>query len=201
MWIRFWAFHQDLLTLLLLDDLRVMFPVVILRKHHQVRSSSQSLVAIIIFILQIGNPSNISAYPAPHRARCNSILHLFGSWLFEAALLGSDAPGYLKPNVSENRLASPLLTDRSRASSVSVTSEASIPPNRPRSATVVEVPDVSNVLPVEAYDNGRAEALGALCRIFCAKKTDEDILPQYLARFYVVLNQALKMREVFIFLI
>ena len=63
------------------------------------------------------------------------------------------------------------------------------------------MPDVSNVLPVEAYDNGRAEALGALCRIFCAKKTDEDILPQYLARFYVVLNQALKMREVFIFLI
>ena len=64
------------------------------------------------------------------------------------------------------------------------------------SATVVEMPDVSNVIPIEAYENGRAEALGALCRIFCAKKTDEDILPLYLARFYVIINQALKVKEV-----
>ncbi len=70
------------------------------------------------------------------------------------------------------------------------------------SATVVEAVDATplgagaGVVSAEAYDNGRAEALGALCRIFCAKKTDEDILPQYLARFYVVLHQALRIREV-----
>ena len=33
------------------------------------------------------------------------------------------------------------------------------------------------------FESGRAEALGALCRILCAKKTGEEILPSYLARF------------------
>jgi hypothetical protein len=32
------------------------------------------------------------------------------------------------------------------------------------------------------FESGRAEALGALCRIFCAKRTGEEILPVYLAR-------------------
>lgn len=37
------------------------------------------------------------------------------------------------------------------------------------------------------FQSGRAEALGALCRIFCAKKTGEEILPTYLARFLLQL--------------
>ena len=28
---------------------------------------------------------------APGRAKCNSVLHLFGAWLFEAALVGTSA--------------------------------------------------------------------------------------------------------------
>ncbi len=32
------------------------------------------------------------------------------------------------------------------------------------------------------YESGRAEACGTLCRIFCSKKTGEDILPVYLSR-------------------
>lgn len=32
------------------------------------------------------------------------------------------------------------------------------------------------------YESGRAEACGTLCRIFCSKKTGEDILPAYLSR-------------------
>ena len=27
---------------------------------------------------------------APGRAKCNSVLHLFGAWLFEAALVGTN---------------------------------------------------------------------------------------------------------------
>ena len=42
------------------------------------------------------------------------------------------------------------------------------------------------------FESGRAEALGALCRIFCAKKTGEEILPSYLARFYMAVQQGLK---------
>lgn len=32
------------------------------------------------------------------------------------------------------------------------------------------------------YEAGRAEACGTLCRIFCSKKTGEEILPVYLSR-------------------
>lgn len=44
----------------------------------------------------------------------------------------------------------------------------------------------------DKYQVGRAEALGALCRIFGAKKTGEEILPIYLARFYMCLQLGLK---------
>ncbi len=43
---------------------------------------------------------------------------------------------------------------------------------------------------------GRAEAVGALCRIFCAKKTGEEILPIYLSRFYMIIQQNLRVKEV-----
>lgn len=45
------------------------------------------------------------------------------------------------------------------------------------------------------YEAGRAEALGALCRIFAAKKTAEEVLPVYLARLYVSLNLGLQVGE------
>lgn len=48
---------------------------------------------------------------------------------------------------------------------------------------------------IDKYESGRAEAIGALCRIFCAKKTGEEILPVYLARFYMALQQGLKIPE------
>lgn len=37
-------------------------------------------------------------------------------------------------------------------------------------------------LTIDKYESGKAEAIGALCRIFCAKKSNEEILPVYLAR-------------------
>lgn len=133
----------------------------------------------------------------PYRSRCNSLLHLFGSWLFEAALLDCDGRHDIRGNLNDTKQSSPLITDRSRASSVSVTSETPMYSNRPRSATVIEFLDFpAPSLQPSGYENGQAEALGALCRIFSSKKADEDILPQYLARFYVVLHHGLKMKEV-----
>ena len=41
------------------------------------------------------------------------------------------------------------------------------------------------------YEAGRAEALGALCRIICAKKTKEDIQALYLSRFYLTMYYGL----------
>lgn len=50
-------------------------------------------------------------------------------------------------------------------------------------------------LTIDKYESGKAEAIGALCRIFCAKKSNEEILPVYLARFYMALQQGLKTSE------
>ena len=52
--------------------------------------------------------------------------------------------------------------------------------------------DLPPSLTQDKFQTGRAEAIGALCRIFCAKKTGEEILPSYLARFYIAVQQGLK---------
>ena len=46
------------------------------------------------------------------------------------------------------------------------------------------------------YQAGRAEAAGALCRIFCSHKTGETILPVYLSRFYIAMYYGLQVGEV-----
>lgn len=56
--------------------------------------------------------------------------------------------------------------------------------------------EAPSCLSIERYQAGRAEAIGALCRIFCAKKTGEEILPVYYARFYLTLQQCFKQVEV-----
>lgn len=58
------------------------------------------------------------------------------------------------------------------------------------------------------YESGRAEACGTLCRIFCSKKTGEDILPAYLSRYWFTFwivqifcyISLLRMKEFFSFL-
>lgn len=55
--------------------------------------------------------------------------------------------------------------------------------------------EMPNGLTIDKYESGKAESIGALCRIFCAKKTSEEILPVYLARFYMALQQGLKVTE------
>ena len=40
---------------------------------------------------------------APGRPKCNSIFHLFGEWLFEAAFIGTDLP-QRKFHVCKNKI-------------------------------------------------------------------------------------------------
>lgn len=75
----------------------------------------------------------------------------------------------------------------SRKSSLSSTSQPS---------SLSEESEMIETASMDKYIAGRAEALGALCRIFTAKKTGEEILPVYLARFYVSLRQGLQIPEV-----
>lgn len=58
-----------------------------------------------------------------------------------------------------------------------------------------EPTDMPAGLSIDKYESGRAEAIGALCRIFCAKKTGEEILSVYLARFYTALHQGLNISD------
>uniref|UniRef100_A0A182UUU6 Ral GTPase-activating protein subunit alpha/beta N-terminal domain-containing protein n=1 Tax=Anopheles merus TaxID=30066 RepID=A0A182UUU6_ANOME len=124
-------------------------------------------------------------YPlAANRPRCNSILHLFGEWLFDAAHIGGDTwmQNTKKRAAEAKRRPSSMIMDNRKGS-------LSQPPS------LSEVNDVSPGLTIDKYESGKAEALGALCRIFCAKKTGEEILPVYLARFYMALHQGLKTND------
>lgn len=96
-----------------------------------------------------------------NRPNVNSILHLFGGWLFEAAFIGNED----------------LLPATNSSSKSQDNSEKSL--------------DVPAALSRGKFELGKAEALGALCRIFCHKKTNEDISPLYLARFYLALQKGL----------
>lgn len=59
-------------------------------------------------------------------------------------------------------------------------------------AALPESIDIPNAITIDKYYQGRAEAIATLCRIFCSKKTGEDILPAYLARFYIAVRKGLK---------
>ncbi|KAL0278957.1 UNVERIFIED_CONTAM: hypothetical protein PYX00_000621 [Menopon gallinae] len=117
---------------------------------------------------------------APNRPKCNSILHLFGDWLFEAVNIGYE---YKMTGLS-----------KSGASSLAENRKSSIS-NSSQPASLSEESDIPDVISLDKYDAGRAEAFGALCRIFSAKKTGEEILPLYMSRFYISIHHGLQIPE------
>ncbi|CAG9856330.1 unnamed protein product [Phyllotreta striolata] len=114
---------------------------------------------------------------APGRTKCNTILHLFGEWLFEAAFIGAELP---QKHTSDSK----------RPNSIVMDSKTSLNFSQPGSMT--DSTEVPLHLTIDKYESGKAEALGTLCRIMCAKKTAEEILPVYLGRFYLAILQGLK---------
>lgn len=88
-----------------------------------------------------------------------------------------------------------------QASEASRRPSSMIMDNRKGSLSISQPPslnestDLPSFLKIDNFESGRAEAIGALCRVFCAKKTSEEILPVYLARFYIALQQGLKVSE------
>ncbi|XP_041953409.1 ral GTPase-activating protein subunit beta-like isoform X2 [Alosa sapidissima] len=124
--------------------------------------------------------------PAPSRPKVNSILDLFGQWLFDAALVHCKLQRGLIHDPSRTAVVSGVgLELRRKGSQLSALSEDSLVSNPLFDAH--DLPD--------SYEAGRAEACGALCRVFCSKRTGEDILPVYLSRFYMVLIQGLQVTE------
>ncbi|KPJ14465.1 Ral GTPase-activating protein subunit beta [Papilio machaon] len=98
----------------------------------------------------------------PLRPKVNSIFHLFGEWLFEAALIGT-TPNY---NTNQPR------------------SEGTPPPP--------SLSDATYRLNMMSYQPGRAVALGTLCRVICSKQCREEVVAPYLARTYAALQRGLR---------
>ena len=67
--------------------------------------------------------------------------------------------------------------------------------SQPAHSSLTDLADLPLNLTIDKYESGRAEALGTLCRIMCSKKTGEEILPVYLARFYLAIQQGLKIHN------
>ncbi|XP_043351486.1 ral GTPase-activating protein subunit beta isoform X9 [Dermochelys coriacea] len=121
--------------------------------------------------------------PAPRRPKVNSILNLFGSWLFDAAFVHCKLHNGINRDSSMTAIATQASMEfRRKGSQMSTDTMTS---NSTFDAS--EFPD--------NYEAGRAEACGTLCRIFCSKKTGEDILPAYLSRFYMLLIQGLQIAD------
>ncbi|XP_036357187.1 ral GTPase-activating protein subunit beta isoform X7 [Octopus sinensis] len=111
---------------------------------------------------------------APNRPQCNSILNLFGAWLFEAALAGVMLHSCHSETAQKQ--------DR-RTNSLSESRHSSL---------AVDYCSDKNRIADNTYECGRAEACGTLCRIFCAHRTGEEILPVYYARFYITMYYGLQ---------
>ncbi|XP_032074706.1 ral GTPase-activating protein subunit beta isoform X2 [Thamnophis elegans] len=121
--------------------------------------------------------------PAPHRPKVNSILNLFGSWLFDAAFVHCKLHNGINRDSSMTAIATQANMEfRRKGSQMSTETVASNP--------MFDAGEFS-----DNYESGRAEACGTLCRIFCSKKTGEDILPAYLSRFYMLLIQGLQIAD------
>ncbi|KAM9296042.1 ral GTPase-activating protein subunit beta [Gastrophryne carolinensis] len=121
--------------------------------------------------------------PAPTRPKVNSILNLFGSWLLDAALVHSRLQNGVNRDSNMTALATQANVELRRKGSQMSTDTMG-------SGTMLD----ANEFP-DNYEAGRAEACGTLCRIFCSKKTREEILCAYLSRFYMVLVQGLQIGD------
>ncbi|XP_068601913.1 ral GTPase-activating protein subunit beta-like [Brachionichthys hirsutus] len=133
--------------------------------------------------------------PAPARPKVNSILDLFGQWLFDAALVHCKLHSGLSRDSSMTASFIQILLSYKSSIATQVGLELRRKGSQMSTDSMVSNPMFdANEFP-ESYEAGRAEACGTVCRIFCSKKTGEAILPVYLSRFYMVLIQGLQISD------
>uniref|UniRef100_A0A8C2BHE7 Ral GTPase-activating protein subunit beta n=1 Tax=Cyprinus carpio TaxID=7962 RepID=A0A8C2BHE7_CYPCA len=133
--------------------------------------------------------------PAPTRPKVNSVLNLFGQWLFDAALVHCKLHSSLSRDSSMTATFFQILLSYKSSLATQAGVELRRKGSQMSTDTMVSNPMFdANEFP-DNYESGRAEACGTLCRIFCSKKTGEDILPVYLSRFYMVLIQGLQISD------
>ncbi|XP_047737392.1 ral GTPase-activating protein subunit beta [Hyalella azteca] len=153
----------------------------------------------------IGGEEDGSRGAVAGKAKVNSVLHLFGPWLFEAALIGTD----LSPSPAPHTKSETASSVSGVLSAGGPTSTAGAGGRRPTSVyslggdhrkSVVETSTFHTAAPGERlavltpadFEAGRAEALAALCRIVSSVTTGEEVLPVYLSRFFIAVREGLR---------
>ncbi|CAG2112200.1 unnamed protein product, partial [Medioppia subpectinata] len=134
---------------------------------------------------------------APTRPKSTSILDILGDWLFQAALYGSDLKEKHEMIRSSSNQSFTQLNELQR---------------KPSAASDRILIETLPLLSAESFEAGQAEAIGALCRLFCFKKADEEIstmlskqphppsvqkVKNYLTRFHLALQFGLSLKEPF----
>ena len=108
-----------------------------------------------------------SILPIAMRTSANTLLHIFGAWLFEACVwkyneslsIFNTNSYYDDSSTSPSQVAMKVFESQSQCS--------------------------------KKFETGRAEAFSALCKIFCRQPCRTSIKPEYLARFYASIIRGL----------
>ena len=115
----------------------------------------------------VANPLPTITYPSlpeyvlpSTRPKSTSILDILGDWLFQSALFGSDFKEQLESHEMSRSNSSQSFNDGQRKTSA---------------ASDRILIETLPLLGPESFEAGQAEAIGALCRLFCFKKADEEI--------------------------
>jgi hypothetical protein len=116
------------------------------------------------------NPLPVITFPSapeyilpPTRPKSTSILDILGDWLFQSALFGHD----LK---DESEITG--VPRSNSATSLTQTIDAQRKASAASDRLQIETLPLLNP---ESFEAGQAEAIGALCRLFCFKRADEEI--------------------------
>lgn len=142
--------------------------------------------------IPISNQTNYLIKPikySVYRPKINSILKIFGDWLFNAALLSHELN-----NSTDVQQTNELENSGSVSSFGSLNQNETTNWNRRNSNDRVSI-ELSLALSPENFEAGVAEAIGSLCRLFSSKQTDEEISTIYYARFFEALKSGLSTKE------
>ena len=106
-----------------------------------------------------------SILPISMRTGANTLLHIFGAWLFEACVwkynetLNISNTNHDYSSITPSQIAIKVFESQSQC--------------------------------LKRFEAGRAEAFSALCKIFCRQPCKTSIKPEYLARFYASMIRGL----------
>ena len=133
------------------------------------RFLSPTLLAQSLSTAQIqakASTTSMGQFPRPTKTSANTLLHIFGAWLFEAcvwkyseSLNMNNFDQTNEPELSPSQLALKVFYSQSQCS--------------------------------QRFEAGRAEAFSALCKIFNRQPCHTSIVSEYLARFYASIIRGL----------